>query len=212
MRILRKLFDNNAQWSEKIRAEEPHYFEELAKAQTPDFLWIGCSDSRIPAETVVGLAPGELFVHRNIANLVIHSDMNLLSVLQYSVEVLQVKHAIVCGHYGCGGVKASMENSQLGLVDNWLRYIRDVYQNNDKELDNITDGEQRCDRLVELNVMHQVKNLCHTATVQNAWHQKQPLTIHGWVYDLKEGLLKDLDCCISDQDQLEHMYHLGPKT
>ncbi len=212
MKSLKHLFENNLTWANGIKKDMPDYFEDLSKRQQPEFLWIGCSDSRIPAERVVGLKPGELFVHRNIANLVVHSDMNLLSVLQYSVEVLKVKHVIICGHYGCGGVIASMKKAQFGLVDNWLRYIRDVYQGNHEELDKITDKNKRTDRLVELNVMHQVKNLCHTSIVQNAWHQSQPLTVHGWVYSLASGLLNDLNCCISDQTQLDHMYHLKPEA
>ncbi len=208
MRLLKHLFDNNRRWVERIEQENPGFFERLAQGQSPQYLWIGCSDSRIPANEVVGLLPGELFVHRNVANLVIHTDMNLLSVLQYAVDVLQVKHIIVCGHYGCGGVIGAMKNESLGLIDNWLRFIKDVYQHNAELLEALPE-EQRADRLCELNVIQQVANVCHTTVVQDAWRRDQELAVHGWIYDIRDGLLRDLDVCISAREQLPHIYQLG---
>ncbi|HRD56188.1 MAG TPA: carbonate dehydratase [Parachlamydiaceae bacterium] len=200
------LFDNNKKWAKKNIAKDPLYFLEMAKDQKPNYLWIGCSDSRIPANEVVGLEPGELFVHRNVANLFIHSDLNCLSVLQYAVDYLDIKHIIVCGHYGCGGVGAAMRNNQLGLVDNWLRNIRDVYARSKDELDAISDKTLRYNRLVELNVMAQVQNVSHTTVVQNAWARGQELFVHGWVYELKNGCLRDLDCLVSGIDQVDRVY------
>lgn len=206
MRKLPMLFDNNQKWAENNLSKDPQYFLEMSKDQKPKYLWIGCSDSRIPANEVVGLEPGELFVHRNVANLFIHSDLNCLSVLQYAVDYLDIKHIIVCGHYGCGGVGAAMKNNQLGLVDNWLRNIRDIYARSREELDAIKDKTLRYNRLVELNVMAQVQNVCHTTVVQNAWARGQDLTVHGWVYELKTGLLRDLDCLVSGLDQVDKVY------
>lgn len=206
MKKLPMLFENNRQWVEKNILKDPKYFMEMSKDQKPKFLWIGCSDSRIPANEVVGLEPGELFVHRNIANLIIHSDLNCLSVLQYAIDYLDIKHIIVCGHYGCGGVGAAMKNNQLGLVDNWLTIIRDVYARSRDELDAIKDKTKRYDRLVELNVISQVENICHTTVVQNAWARGRDLTIHGWVYELKTGYLRDLDCMVSGLDQVDKVY------
>lgn len=206
MKKLPLLFENNEKWAEKNISKDPLYFLEMAKDQKPNYLWIGCSDSRIPANEVVGLEPGELFVHRNVANLFIHSDLNCLSVLQYAVDYLGIKHIIVCGHYGCGGVGAAMRNNQLGLVDNWLRNIRDVYARSKSELDAITDKTLRYNRLVELNVVAQVQNICHTTVVQNAWARGQELYVHGWVYELKSGRLRDLDCVISGLDQVDSVY------
>ncbi len=206
MADLPMLFDNNQKWAEKNLLKDPKYFLEMSKDQNPKYLWIGCSDSRIPANEVVGLEPGELFVHRNVANLFIHSDLNCLSVLQYAVDYLDIKHIIVCGHYGCGGVGAAMKNNQLGLVDNWLRNIRDIYARSREELDAIQDKTLRYNRLVELNVMAQVQNVCHTTVVQNAWARGQDLTVHGWVYELKTGLLRDLDCLVSGLDQVDKVY------
>ena len=206
MKKLPMLFENNRKWVEKNIHKDPKYFMEMSKDQKPKFLWIGCSDSRIPANEVVGLEPGELFVHRNIANLIIHSDLNCLSVLQYAVDYLDIKHIIVCGHYGCGGVGAAMRNNQLGLVDNWLTIIRDVYARSKDELDAITDKTKRYDRLVELNVISQVDNICHTTVVQNAWARGQDLTVYGWVYELKTGYLRDLDCMVSGLDQVDKVY------
>jgi len=206
MRELSHLFENNRLWAEGRLENDPEVFSRLSKGQTPQYLWIGCSDSRIPANEILGLQPGEIFVHRNVANLFPHTDFNCLSVLQYGVEYLGVEHVIVCGHYGCGGVAAAMENAQFGLVDNWLRNIRDVLTREKEVLDQILDPEQRYQRLVELNVLHQVMNVCHTTIVQNAWAQGRHLSVHGWVYDIETGLLKDLDCCISTIDQIEDIY------
>ena len=188
-----KLLENNKKWVADQLALEPNYFQKLANSQNPEYLWIGCSDSRVPANQITGTLPGDIFVHRNIANMVIHSDMNMLSVLSYAVEVLKVKHIIVCGHYGCGGVLAAMENKQFGLIDNWLRHIKDVYRLHFKELDALKDTKLRADRLVELNVIEQVQDLGKTSIVQNAWKREQPLHLHGWVYDVKDGIIKDLD-------------------
>lgn len=206
MRELNNLFENNRAWAEGKRKQDPEVFNRLGKGQTPKYLWIGCSDSRIPANEVLGLEPGEVFVHRNIANVFPHTDFNCLSVLQYGVDYLGIEHVIVCGHYGCGGVTAAIENTQYGLVDNWLRHIRDVYFREKKELDQITDPTLKNNRLVELNVLYQVMNVCHTTTIQNAWANKKKLTIHGWVYDVSTGLLKDLKCCISSLDQIDAAY------
>lgn len=188
----KKLLLANKAWVKEMLDLKPGFFEELAKDQRPDFLWIGCSDSRVPAEEVTGTKPGELFVHRNIANLVIHTDFNLLSVLQYAVDVLQVKNIIVCGHYGCGGVRAAMTHSRFGLLNKWLRAIKDVYRLNNHELDVISDETKKWNRLVELNVIEQVHNLAKTSIVQRAWHQHQRPIIHGWVYGLDSGLIKEL--------------------
>jgi len=206
MKKLPILFENNQKWAEKNLEKDPRYFLEMAKDQKPNYLWIGCSDSRIPANEVVGLEPGELFVHRNVANLFIHSDLNCLSVLQYAVDYLGIQHVIVCGHYGCGGVGAAMKNNQLGLVDNWLRNIRDVYSRSSIELDAIQDKTERYNRLVELNVIQQVQNIAHTTVIQNAWARGQNLHIHGWVYELKTGLLRDLNCLVSGLDQVDKVY------
>jgi len=206
MRELKELFEKNEAWVEQKLAKDPEIFRKLSDGQKPNYLWIGCSDSRIPANEVVGLEPGELFVHRNVANIFPHTDFNALSVLQYGVEYLGVEHVIVCGHYGCAGVRAAMEDTQLGLVDNWLRNIRDIYSWEKKALEQIPDKEERYKRLVELNVLHQVMNICHTTIVQNTWADGKKLSIHGWIYDVSTGLLKDLDCCISTLDQIEETY------
>ena len=193
MKTLKPLFENNREWARKIAEDQPGFFEQLSKQQAPDILWIGCADSRVPANEIINLPPGEVFVHRNIANLVVHTDLNCLSVIQYAVEVLKVKHIIVCGHYGCGGVAASMEQEAHGLIDNWLRHIRDVYRFHRGQLDEIDDPAMRRDRLCELNVIEQVANVCNTTIVSNAWKAGQPLNVHGWIYRLEDGLLKDLD-------------------
>ena len=197
MNELNGLFENNRQWAKQIEQEQPGFFEELSKQQTPEYLWIGCSDSRVPANEIVALPPGEVFVHRNIANVVVHTDLNCLSVIQYAVEVLKVKHIIVCGHYGCGGIKAAMESHNHGLIDNWLRHIRDVYRYHRERLDAIEDPEKRKDRLCELNVIEQVANVCNFTAVENAWETGQKLTVHGWIYRLDDGLLKNLNVCAS---------------
>jgi carbonic anhydrase len=203
MKNLHQLFKNNRQWASKITEVNPDFFRNLKNQQTPEYLWIGCSDSRVPANDIVGLLPGELFVHRNIANLVIHTDMNCLSVLQYAVDILKVKHVIVCGHYGCGGIKAAMENQPHGLVDNWLRNIRDTWRRNQAELEMIPDESQRNNRLCELNVCDQVINVGNTTIIQDAWRRGQETTIHGWIYDLADGLLKDFGVCVSSCEDLQ---------
>lgn len=188
-----KLLLENKAWAKEMLEDDPDYFNRLAHVQTPEFLWIGCSDSRVPANEITGTQPGEIFVHRNIANLVVHTDVNLLSVLQYAVDILQVKHIIVCGHYGCGGIKAAMtKQSYAGVINKWLRNIKDVYRLYRNELDAIVDMEQRTDKLVELNVKEQVNNLAKTSIIQKAWQQNERPHIHGWVYGLKDGLLKSV--------------------
>lgn len=196
MAIVNQLLKNNRDWADRINAEQPGFFEQLSQQQTPEYLWIGCADSRVPANEIVDLPPGEVFVHRNIANVVVHTDLNCLSVIQYAVEVLRVKHIIVCGHYGCGGVMAAMDSSDHGLIDNWLRHIRDVYRFHAEELDAIEDLELRKDRLCELNVTEQVSNVCHFTAVKNAWANGFDLSVHGWIYHLKDGLLNDLDVSV----------------
>jgi len=193
VKTLKHLLENNKKWSEKVRRQMPDFFTDLAKQQNPEYVWIGCSDSRVSASNIVGLMPGEIFVHRNIANLVIHTDMNCLSVLQFAVEVLQVKHIIVCGHYGCGGVKAALENQRHGLIDNWLRHIQDTANLYEEVLSQIEDDTEKLDKLCELNVIEQVLNVAETTIVQDAWERKQPLRVHGWIYDLNDGIINDLD-------------------
>src|SRR5512133_770973 len=189
---LRHLLAKNRAWSEKVRLEDAEFFPALARQQSPKYLWIGCSDSRVPANEIVGLLPGELFVHRNVANLVVHTDLNCLSVMQYAVEVLKVEHIIVCGHYGCGGVQAVVEKRDLGLVNNWLRHLADVSDKFASQLDALPTTEARAQRLSELNITEQVRNVCEATVVQNAWNAGQPLAVHGWIYGLKDGLLRDL--------------------
>lgn len=212
MKVLPKLFENNKDWAKKVVSADPTFFEQLSKQQAPDYLWIGCADSRVPATEICGLMPGEMFVHRNVANLVVHTDFNCLSVLQYAVDVLKVKHVIICGHYGCGGVFAAMDSAPHGLIDNWLRNIKDVYATHASELDGIADSTERGNRLCELNVAAQVHNLGSTTIVQDAWRRKQELTIHGWIYGLGDGLLKDLDLCISDDQGLQDIYRMAAAT
>lgn len=206
MKKLPSLFEKNRKWAEDIKKEQPDFFKELSKDQNPEYLWIGCSDSRVPANEIVDLAPGDLFVHRNVANLIVHSDLNSQSVIQYAVEVLQVKHIIVCGHYGCGGVNAAMQRQNFGLIDNWLLHIKDVYQQFEEELSTITDEEEKLNRFCELNVQAQVANVCHNPFVQNAWEKGQELSVHGWIYSLSNGLLKDLDICISSSEETPAIY------
>ncbi len=194
---LNNLFSNNKAWAKEIKEGDPEFFTRLSHQQKPDYLWIGCSDSRVAANTIINLPPGEVFVHRNIANVVGASDLNCLSVIQYAVEVLKVKHVIVCGHYGCGGVAAAMDNEQHGLIDNWLKNIKTVYRLNREAIDDIEDQQQKLDRLCELNVVEQVYNVCHTNIVQNAWIEGQQLTVHGLIYDIKDGILKDLEVSVS---------------
>lgn len=203
-----KIFQQNQEWIKSRLEEDENFFNHLKDQQKPPLLWIGCSDSRVPANQIIGMEPGEVFVHRNISNLVVHSDMNMLSVLEYSVAVLKVKHIAVVGHYGCGGVKAAMEHNHIGMIDGWLRYIRDVYRINRAELNYIKDENERHDRFVELNVLQQVRNLSETTIVQQAWNNGQELQIHGWVYGIKDGVLKDLGITISNKDQVDEAYRL----
>ena len=202
MNDLQELLDKNKAWAERIKASDPEFFNTLAQQQSPRYLWIGCSDSRVPATQLVGLQAGDLFVHRNVANVVVHTDFNCLSVLQFAVDVLKVNHVIVCGHYGCGGVKAALENLQLGLIDNWLRHVQDVMHNHDELLAGISDDSQRLDKLCELNVIAQVLNVGRTTIVQNAWSRGQQLTVHGWIYAISDGLLRDLKMSVTNQDEL----------
>lgn len=192
MKDLTRLLEQNREWASAITASDPEFFQKLAKQQSPKFLWIGCADSRVPATQLVGMVPGEMFVHRNVANVVVHTDFNCLSVMQYAVDVLRVEHIIVCGHHGCGGVKAAMENSQLGLIDNWLRHVQDVIRDHEHTLLDISDETKRLDRLCELNVVEQVLNVARTTIVQTAWQRGQELVVHGWIYGLEDGLLRDL--------------------
>ena len=185
------MFDRNRAWAQAITENDPEYFQNLATQQSPEYLWIGCSDSRVPANQIIDLSPGNVFVHRNIANVVVHTDLNCLSVIHFAVEVLKVRHIIVCGHYGCGGVMAAMEEKDHGLIDNWLRHIRDVDRFNAKKLEGL-DKHERLDALCELNVKEQVTNVCNTPIVQKAWNEGQSLDVHGWIYNIKNGLLKDL--------------------
>jgi carbonic anhydrase len=200
------LLDGNKQFIEDALAEDPEYFAKLAAGQTPPVLWIGCADSRVPANQITNTSPGEIFVHRNIANMVIHSDMNMLSVLDYAVNVLKVKHVIVTGHYGCGGVIAAMSNNEYGLIDNWLRHIKDVYRLHADELDAIENEQERTNRLVELNVKENVYNLCKTSIVQNAWKHGQELAVHGWVYSISTGKIKDMEVSTSDNANLGDVF------
>lgn len=204
----RELFSNNKKWVEETTNQNPDFFKNLAAGQSPQFLWIGCSDSRVPANEITGTMPGDIFVHRNIANMVIHTDISMLSVLDYAVNVLQVKHIIVCGHYGCGGVNTAMGNKQVGLIDNWLRHIKDVYRLHQTELNAIEDPTKRSNRLVELNVQEQVHDLTKTSIVQNAWANGKPLQVHGLVYDIANGILKDLDITVEDTHEIEGVYKL----
>ncbi len=207
-RLLEDCFEANRKWAEKATQDDPMFFKRLQNVQSPDLLWIGCSDSRLPPNEIIGRVQGELFVHRNVANVVEHTDVNCLSVLQYAIDVLKVKHVIVVGHYGCGGVRAAMMNQPLGLIDNWLRHIRDVHLWNREELAAIQDFDARVDRLAELNVEAQVANVCHTTIVQDAWRRGQNVTIHGWIYSLKDGLLRDLGLVIESPEQLPSEYRL----
>jgi carbonic anhydrase len=204
----KKILDNNKKWVENQLAIDVEYFKDLAKGQQPPLLWIGCSDSRVPANEIIGAKPGEVFVHRNIANMVIHSDMNMLSVLDYAVNVLKVKHVIVCGHYGCGGVKAAMGNQSIGLIDNWIRHIKDVYRLHDTYLNSIEDEEERFNKFVEINAQEQVFDLAKTSIVQNAWRNGQELTLHGWTYGLNSGYVTDLGVNMSSNEELDEVYQL----
>lgn len=206
MPSLESLLENNSQWSESIRKEHPGFFEKLSEQQAPKYLWIGCADSRVPANEIVGLLPGELFVHRNVANVVVHTDLNCLSVLQYAVDYLKVEHIIVTGHYGCGGVREAMNNSKLGLIDNWLRHVQDVRKKHSVLLEQSENDEDRFQRMCELNVLEQVLNACQTTVVQDAWDRGQDLTVHSWVYGLKDGLVRDLGLSVSSNGEIDAKY------
>jgi len=203
MRLLKHLFENNRAWSARMTERDPHFFERLVGQQQPQHLWIGCSDSRVPANEIVGLLPGELFVHRNIANVVVHTDLNCLSVLQFAVDVLQVRHVMVVGHYGCGGVRAALENQKVGLADNWLRHVQDVREKHSALLAGIADPTARLDRMCELNVIEQAASVCQTTVVQDAWARGQALSVHGWIYRLHDGRLRDLRMAVSAADTAE---------
>lgn len=211
MKLYKSLLEGNKEWVRERLEQDPTYFENLSKGQSPQFLWIGCSDSRVPANEITRTRPGDIFVHRNIANMVVHSDMNMLSVLDYAVNILKVKHVIVCGHYGCGGVKAAMANEQFGLVDNWLRFIKDVYRTHSQELDSIMDEEKKFDRFVELNVIEQVFDLTKTTIIQNAWRERNEPVVHGWVYSLKTGLIKDLNVSFDSTAKLPSIFRIDGK-
>jgi carbonic anhydrase len=207
----KKILDNNKAWVEKTLKTDPEYFKDLAKGQHPPLLWIGCSDSRVPANEIIVAKPGDVFVHRNIANMVVHSDMNMLSVLDYAVNVLKVKHVIVCGHYGCGGIKAAMGNASIGIIDNWIRHIKDVYRLHHTYLDSVINEDDRFNAFVELNVKEQVFDLAKTSIVQSAWKSGQELTLHGWVYGLNSGFVTDLDVNLSSEKELDKVYQLNIK-
>ena len=206
MKDLSDLLEKNRAWAEGIKAHDPEFFQALSKQQSPSYLWIGCSDSRVPGTQLVGLMPGELFVHRNVANVVVHTDFNCLSVMQFAVDVLEVNHIIVCGLYGCGGIQAAMRNLKLGLIDNWLRHVQDVMHSYAALLSKVETEAQRLDRLCELNVIEQVLNVSRTTIVQNAWERGQELVVHGWIYGLDDGLLRDLGICTANQNELSAAY------
>jgi carbonic anhydrase len=203
---LEHLFENNRRWSERIRRNDPQFFSRLSGQQQPRYLWIGCADSRVPANEIVGLQPGELFVHRNVANVVVHSDLNCLSVIQFAVEVLKIEHVIVCGHYGCSGVSVAIRNERVGLADNWLRHVQDVRSKHDAHVNSVADMPQRIDRVCELNVIEQVANVCQTTVVRDAWDRGQALSVHGWVYGLKDGLVRDLGTSVSKPEEAASAY------
>ena len=205
-KTIEHLFANNKQWSEHMREEDPEFFSRLVKQQSPEYLWIGCSDSRVPANQVVGLAPGEVFVHRNIANVIVHTDLNALSVIHYAVDVLRVKHILIVGHYGCGGVKAAINDVSTGLTDNWLRHIQDVRDRHLDQLGQIEDSAMRADRLCELNAMHQVVNVCQTSILREAWQRGQDVSVHGWCYSLQDGLVRDLGVTSRSREEAMDRY------
>jgi carbonic anhydrase len=209
---LKRLFERNRAWAKSMTDRDPDFFARLAKQQAPEYLWIGCSDARVPANELMGMAPGELFVHRNIANLVHNIDINLMSVLEFAINVLKVRHVMVVGHYGCGGVRAAVERQEFGLIDNWLRKIKDVYAANKEALDSETDPDKRLNLLCEINVRQQVLNICHTSIVQNAWREGRELAVHGWIYAIADGLLKDLGFTIENAQALEPIYHFPGVT
>lgn len=207
-KFYQQLLDNNETWVKSKLSQDSEFFKKLSDGQQPPLLWIGCADSRVPANEIIGAQPGEVFVHRNIANMVVHTDMNMLSVLDYAVNILKVKHVIVCGHYGCGGIQAAMTNQQFGLIDNWIRHIKDVYRHHEQELNEIQDDKKRFDRFVELNVIEQVYDLAKTSIVQAAWDKNQTLHIHGWVYGIGNGIIKDLQVNFTNNQELDEVYRL----
>jgi len=208
-RQLKQLLKRNQAWSKKMVDKDPDFFNRLSKQQQPDYLWIGCADSRVSANQIINLDPGEVFVHRNIANVVVHTDLNCLSVIQFAVEVLHVKHIIVCGHYGCGGIKAAFDGNDHGLIDNWLRHIKDVYRIHKKEIDALQSEEEKLNRLCEKNVIEQVANVCHTSIIQNAWKNGKDLSVHGWIYSIENGLIHTLDTEVSEVSQLNSTHALN---
>ncbi len=209
MKSLQHLIDSNRRWSENVRLRDPEFFSRLAGQQSPQYLWIGCSDSRVPANEIVGLPPGELFVHRNVANIVVHTDLNCLSVMQFAVDILKVRHIIVVGHYGCSGVRSALSGVRLGLSDNWLRHVQDVREQHAAELSRVADPLQREDRLCELNVIEQVTHVCQTSIIRDAWDRAQPLAVHGWIYGLHNGLVRDLGYTVSESVSLRERYQLA---
>ena len=212
MHPLHNLLEKNKSWAANMRSTQPDFFLKLSLQQSPEYLWIGCSDSRVPANEIVGLLPGELFVHRNVANVVVHTDFNCLSVIEYAVERLQVKHIIVCGHYGCGGVQAALKDNQLGLIDNWLRHIKEVWKKYEKEISLIEDEHRQLDRLCELNVIEQVVNVCNTTIIQKAWKRGQQVDVHGWIYSIQDGQLRDLNVKLSNSKDIETFYEADRTT
>ena len=206
MKTLRRLFDKNREWANAISSKDPQFFRKLSRLHAPEYLWIGCADSRVPANEIVGLLPGEMFVHRNVANIVVHTDLNCLSVMQYAVDVLKVKDIIVVGHYGCGGVRAAFQKKRLGLIDNWLRHVQDVRVKHAASLDSLKELNAQLDRLCELNVLEQVANVCQTSIALDAWERGQPLTVHGWVYGLHDGLIRDLGMTVSKPSEAASAY------
>ncbi len=206
MRTLKHLFDTNKAWAGNIRQQDPQFFQKLSQQQSPEYLWIGCSDSRVPANQIVGLLPGELFVHRNLANLVVHTDLNCLSVMQFAVDILKVRHIIVCGHYGCSGVQAALRRDRIGLSDNWLRHVQDVREKHGAQLDAAKGEAAAAARLSELNVIEQVANVCQTTIARDAWERGQPLTVHGWIYGIDNGLLRDLNTTVTATQEADMIY------
>jgi carbonic anhydrase len=206
MRLLSQLFANNRAWAAAMIRDDPDFFKRLSHQQAPRYLWIGCSDSRVPANQIVGLLPGEMFVHRNVANVVVHTDLNCLSAIQFAVEVLGVEHIIICGHYGCGGVQAALRDDKLGLIDNWLRHVQDVHRKYQSQIDALETEVERHSFLCELNVIEQVVNVSQTTVVRDAWSRRQALTIHGWIYSLRDGLLQDLDMCVTGEAELQDRF------
>ncbi|HYC38077.1 MAG TPA: carbonate dehydratase [Usitatibacter sp.] len=209
MLSLAQLFENNRAWSERLRDQDPEFFQRLSRQQRPRYLWIGCADSRVPANEIVGLLPGELFVHRNVANVVVHSDLNCLSVMQFAIEVLRIEHVIVCGHYGCSGVSAALQDQRVGLADNWLRHVKDVHAKHAPLVDSGSDVSRRIDRLCELNVIEQVAHVCQTTIVRDAWDRGQELAVHGWVYGLADGLVRDLGTTVTSAADAARAYRVA---